>query len=125
MSISDWSNYEGPPQSVKWSKDDMLEYLDQTENVSETSGKGLTFMHVAAAKGWQEVLEKFNELVPTMKDAQSDLGATPFQKAAREKKTGTCKWLLTAGADPTITCDAGWNSLHSAAFHGLLQGIKS
>ena len=74
MSILNWSNYRGRINEIQWSKDDLLEYLDVTENVSETSSGGLSFMHVACAKGWQDVVEKLNQVDPSMKDGQDDLG---------------------------------------------------
>merc|ERR1711935_313927 len=97
MSISDWSNYEGKSSDVKWSKDDLLEHLAETENVSETSSKGITFMHVATMKGWQDVIAKLDEVDPAMKDAQSDIGTTPAMNAAFYKKTGIVKYLLDQG----------------------------
>ena len=122
MSISDWSNYEGKSSDVKWSKDDLLEHLVETENVSETSSKGNTFMHVAGVKGWQDVIVKLNEVDPAMKDAQSDIGTTPAMNAALYKKTGIVKYLLDQGANPSIVNDIGHNLLHYAVENGVLQG---
>ena len=121
MSISDWSN-SNVDVDVEWSKDDLLEHLDETENVSETSTEGFTFMHVACTKGWQDVIEKLNEVDPAMKDAQSDNGVTPAMLAAFNKKTGIVKFLLDQGADVSLVNDAGLNLLHYAAFYGVMQG---
>merc|ERR1739846_293739 len=102
MSISDWSSYNGTTAAVEWSKDDLLAFIDEGENLSETSSNGLNLMHVAASKGWQDIVETLNEADASMKDGQSDSGITPVMQACFAKKTGIAKYLLDQGADPKI-----------------------
>ena len=122
MSISDWSSYEGAVDDIEWSKDDLLERIEAEDNVSETTPKGLNFMHIAAEKGWQDVIEKLNEVDPALKDAQDDFGTTPSMIAAFNKKTGIVRFLLDQGADVSLVNDEGFNLLHYAAYYGVMQG---
>merc|ERR1712129_136958 len=89
-----------------------------------TSSTGFNLMHVAASKGWQDVVVSLNEADASLKDGQSDFGTTPVMTAAVAKKTGIAKYLLEQGADPTIMTDAGSNLLHFACTHGVLQVVK-
>merc|ERR1712051_882912 len=94
MSISDWSSYTGKPSEVEWPKEDFLAYIQEDENLSETSSKGWNLMHVAAIKGWQDIVEELNEEDSSMKDGQADNGVTPVMSACYKKKTGIAKYLL-------------------------------
>ena len=125
MSISDFSSYEGLPSKLEWSKDDFLAYIDEGENLSETSAKGFNLMHVAVTFGWQDIVEALNNADPAMKDSVSDIGNTPAMQACVFKKTGIVKFLLEQGADPKIVNDTGSNLLHYACTHGVLQGNHS
>ena len=135
MSISDWSNYKGKTTEIKWSKDDLLAHLDEVkgepENVSETSSGGLNFMHVACAKGWQDIVEKLNQLKRQGRfthslNAQDNNGVTPVMEATYapgiHKKTNIAKYLLEQGADPTVPDDKDSNLLHYACAKGMAQG---
>ena len=51
MSISEWSSYTGVSADVKWSKKDLLDRIEESENLSETSANGLNLMHVACRQG--------------------------------------------------------------------------
>ena len=106
MSISNWSSYKGnwgKIYDVKWSKDDLWAHLGTCSygELLETSSDGFNFMHVACAKGWQDVVEKLNELNSNMKHAKADSGVTPLHVAAHIKDDchrSITTYLLKEGA---------------------------
>ena len=68
--VHNWSTYRGDTEDAKISKDDLLEHIELGANLSETSVRGMNFMHLAAYKGWQEAVEKLNAVDATMKNAR-------------------------------------------------------
>merc|ERR1719162_1078499 len=105
--IDNWSSYEGFPDEATISEDDLLEHIELGANLSETSGRGDNFMHLAAFKGWQEAVEKLNKVDETMKNAQTNYGDTPLIYAAYGENSGIIKLLLEQGANPKIVDDDG------------------
>ena len=127
--LDNWSTYGGYPEyggywvpKITIIKDDLLELIELGANLSETSGRGDNFIHLAAFQGWQEAVEKLNKVDETMKNAQKNNGVTPLMNAAYGKNSGIVRFLLEQGANPKIVNKMGGNILHYLCMFGDLQG---
>ena len=127
--LDNWSTYGGYPEyggywvpKITIIKDDLLELIELGANLSETSGRGDNFIHLAAFQGWQEAVEKLNKVDETMMNAENKDGRTPLMYAARGENSGMVRFLLEQGANPKIVNIDGWNILHYSCFHEHLEG---
>ena len=118
-----FDSFEGEARNATISEDNLLEHIELGANLSETSLKGMNFMHLAAFKGWQEAVEKLNKVDGTMKNAQTNVTKdTPLMYAADGKNSGIVRFLLEQGANPKIVNKMGGNILHYLCMFGDLQG---
>lgn len=77
-------------------------------------------IHLAAAKGWEEVVTKLLESKASVDD-QNKFGNTPLHLAAKEGHSSVVQILLNGGANPNMENQDGDTPLQSALKKGHLQ----
>lgn len=85
-------------------------------SVDETSNRGWTPLHLAAAFSGTPRIVEFLIDKGADPSARSEGGWTPLHRAAEHaNETGILTILLSAGVPPNVVSETGWTPLHSAA----------
>ncbi|BAT87959.1 hypothetical protein VIGAN_05138400 [Vigna angularis var. angularis] len=92
------------------------------EAIKDANKRGA--LHFAAREGQTAVCEYLLTDLNLPVDSPDDDGETALIHAARQGHTGTAKYLIDYGADPTIASNLGATALHHAAGIGDTELLK-
>ena len=105
--------------------------IKRGERVRETSrkpdgstlSKGATLMHIAAADGRLDVIEKLKERNDDT-NTRDEIGRIPLYYAAEHGKLEIVKWFKEQGVDITVKDRFNMTAMHWAAERGQLEVMK-
>ncbi|KAJ1691820.1 hypothetical protein LUZ63_015975 [Rhynchospora breviuscula] len=95
---------------------------DTIKGIKDKNGDGV--FHVAAARGSTAICQYFVEELGLPVDFCSEKGETPLLYAAMGCHPATMRYLISHGANPTVSGKAGLTPLHCAAMNGQPDLVK-
>ncbi|KAM0793137.1 hypothetical protein ACM66B_000613 [Microbotryomycetes sp. NB124-2] len=82
---------------------------------------GLTPLHLAAGRGYLNIVEYLTTAVGAMAQIEDDEGETALHKAAYRGHLNVCQFLVEHGVSVDVVDRDGWSPLHNAASRGWLD----
>jgi len=103
-----------------------LEALMKIESIPSTPilPNKLTPLHLAAKRGFDEIIKHLLQRDPTMIDARDSDGETALFKAAGASHTLSCTYLILKGAGVANTDIEGYTPLHQSCASGNVSTVR-